>query len=155
MFEISLAYKIKANKEFVFDWWTDLTPEDTLLVKPLKKREIISRTPSLIVLRDEEKMYFKTMKFYVRVSLERPNQWISEYDGTDAKAKSEYILKSEEDGSTTLSYHTAIEPKGSLTRIMSPIVKPFVKRIFSGEMKVFIRTLEIDYRAMQRNSQKS
>lgn len=151
MFEISLSYKIRAEKEFVFDWWTDLTPEDTALVRPLKKREIISKTSQLIVLRDAEKMYFKTMKFDVRVSLERPDKWTSEYEGSTARAKSEYLLKSEADGTTMLSYHSKIEPKGFLTRIMTRFVKPFVKRVFAGEMKIFIQTLEEDYRNKQAN----
>jgi hypothetical protein len=144
-FEISLTRSINASREFVFDWWTDLSPEDSQLVKPLKSRQIISKTTDLILLRDEEEMYFRRMTYDVKVTLERPERWISEYEGKDAKAKSEYTLKSEKDGTTTLSYHTRIEPKGFLTKVFSPIVKPFVKRVFSGEMKVFIRTLELDY----------
>ena len=145
-FEISLMRNIRADMEFVFDWWTDLSAVDSTLVKPLKKREIISKTPELILLRDEEQMYFRRMAFDVRVSLERPERWISEYDGKDARARSEYTLRSERKGITTLSYHTRIEPKGFFTKIFSPMVKPFVKRVFVGEMKVFIRTLEEDYR---------
>jgi hypothetical protein len=129
----------------VFDWWTDLSPEDSRLVKPLKNRQIISKTSNVIVLRDEEEMYLRRMAFDVKVTLERPERWISEYDGKNATAKSEYVLRPEKDGTTTLSYHTKIEPKGFLTKLLSPIVKPFVKRVFSGEMKVFIRTLELDY----------
>ena len=145
-FEISLMRNIRADREFVFDWWTDLSAGDSTLVKPLKKREIISKTPELILLRDEEQMYFRTMVFDVRVTLERPERWISEYDGKDARARSEYTLRSERRGTTTLSYHTRIEPKGFFTKIFSPMVKPFVKRVFVGEMKVFIRALEEDYR---------
>ena len=130
----------------MFDWWTDLSPDDSRLVKPLKSRQIISKMPNMIVLRDDEEMYFRRMIFDVTVMLERPDRWISEYDGRDAKARSEYTLRSEKDGTTTLTYHTRIEPKGFFTRVFSPIVKPFVKRVFAGEMKVFIRTLELDYR---------
>ena len=144
-FEISFTRSIKADREFVFDWWTDLSPEDSALVKPLKSRRIISKKPELILLRDEEQMYFRRMAFDVKVTLERPKRWISEYDGKDARARSEYTLRSEKDGSTRLSYHTRIEPKG-LTKIFSPLVKPFVKRVFAGEMKIFTRTLEEDYR---------
>jgi hypothetical protein len=145
-FEIFITRKIKADKEFVFDWWTDLSPEDASLVKPLKNRQIVSRTPSTILLRDEEEMYFRRMKFDVKVSLERPERWVSEYNGKDASAISEYFLTAEKDGTTMLSYHTRIEAKGLFTRIFSPIVKMFVKRVFTSEMKVFIRTLESDYR---------
>jgi hypothetical protein len=144
-FEISLIRRIRADKEFVFDWWTDLSPDDSKLVKPLKYRQIISKTDNLILLRDEEKMYFKRMAFDVKVSLERPERWISEYYGKDAKARSEYTLATERDGTTTLSYHTRIEPKGFLTKLFSPVVKPFVRRVFAGEMKIFIQTLEGDY----------
>lgn len=145
-FEISITRTINAPKEFVFDWWTDLSSDDTKLVKPLKSREIISRTSQTILLRDQEEMYLKRMSFEVKVSLDRPHKWISEYDGRDARAKSEYVLST--NGSTTvLSYHTRIEPKDSLTNFFSPLVKPFVKRIFSGEMDVFIKSLEQEYNA--------
>jgi hypothetical protein len=144
-FEISLTRNINADKEFVFDWWTDLTPDDSRLVKPLKSRHIISKTPNLIVLRDEEEMYFRRMAFDVKVTLERPERWISEYDGKDARARSEYTLRSENDKTTSLSYHSRIEPKGFFTKLFSHIVKPFVKRVFAGEFKIFIRTLELDY----------
>ena len=147
-FEFSLYRNIKAPKEFVFDWWTDLSSDDTKLVAPLKKREIISKTPNLILLRDEEEMYFRRMKFDVKVTLERPDLWISEYEGKDASARSEYTLKEEQENgimTTTLSYHTKIEPKGFFTRLFSPVVKPFVKRVFTSEMEIFIRKLEEDY----------
>ena len=145
-FEIFLTRSISADKEFVFDWWTDLSPEDSKLVKPLKNRQIISRTPNLIVLRDEEEMYFRRMTFDVKVTLEKPERWVSEYDGKDARARSEYTLVSEKDGTTLLSYRTRIEPKGFLTKVFSLVVKPFVKRVFANEMKIFIRVLEDDYR---------
>jgi hypothetical protein len=144
-FEISLTRKIKADREFVFDWWTDLSPDDSKLVKPLKRRSVVSRTPELIVLRDEEEMYFRRMAFDVRVTLERPERWVAEYDGKDARARSEYVLRQESDGTTTLSYRSRVEPRGFLTRVFSPVVKPFVKRVFAGEMKTFIQTLEEDY----------
>src|SRR5437870_2434521 len=124
MFEISLARRIRADKEFIFDWWTDLSPDDVKLAKPLKKRQIISKTPNLIVLHDEEQMYFRRMSFDIKVTLNRPDSWISEYDGSNASARSEYSLKSENDGSTTLKYHSRVEPKGMLTRNFSFIVKP-------------------------------
>jgi hypothetical protein len=122
-----------------------LSPEDSRLVKPLKSRSIISRTPQLILLRDEEEMYFRRMAFDVRVTLERPERWVAEYDGKDARARSEYVLRQERDGTTTLSYHTRVEPRGFFTKVFSPVVKPFVKRVFAGEMKTFIQTLEEDY----------
>ena len=115
-------------------------------MKPLKSRRIISKTPQIILLHDEEQMYFRRMAFDVKVTLKKPERWISEYDGKDARARSEYTLRLEKDGTTTLSYHTTIEPKGFLTKIFSPLVKPFVERVFADEMKVFIRTLEEDYR---------
>ena len=145
-FEISLTRNIRADREFVFDWWTDLSPEDSNLVKPLKSRSIISRMPERILLRDEEKMYFRRMTFNVKVTLERPERWVAEYDGKDARARSEYTLRSENDGTTTLSYHSRVEPRGFFTGVFSPVVKPFVKRVFAGEMKTFIQTLEKDYR---------
>ena len=146
VFEISLRRKIKADKEFVFDWWTDLSPEDSGLVKPLRKRSVISRTPQLVLLRDEEEMYFRRMAFDVKVTLERPERWVAEYDGKDARARSEYALRAESDGTTTLSYHSRVEPRGFFTKALSPVVKPFVRRVFAGEMKTFIQTLEEDYR---------
>lgn len=145
-FEISLVRKINADIEFVFDWWTDLSSDDSSLVKPLKERQIISRTPTLIVLRDEEEMYFRRMTFDVKVTLERPFRWISQYDGRDAKATSEYQLKSLEEGSTLLTYHSSIQPNGRLIRTFSPIIKYFVRRVFASEMTVFNRTLEADYK---------
>ncbi len=144
-FEISLTRNIKAKREFVFDWWTDLSPEDSNLVKPLKSRHIISKTPELILLRDEEEMYFRRMTFDVSVTLERPKRWVAEYDGKDAQARSEYLLRSEKNGTTTLSYNSRIEPKGFFTKIFSPVVKPFVRHVFAAEMKTFIQTLEEDY----------
>lgn len=144
-FEISLTRNIRADREFVFDWWTDMSPEDSNLVKPLKSRSIISRTPELILLHDEEEMYFRRMAFDVRVTLERPERWVAEYDGKDARARSEYTLRSEKDGTTMLSYHSRVEPRGFFTRVFSPVVKPFVKRVFAGEMRTFIQTLEEDY----------
>jgi hypothetical protein len=144
--ELSLMRSIKASKEFVFDWWTDLSPDDTNLVKPLKKRKIISKEPNFIVVEDEEEMYFRKMKFLVKVSLERPDRWISEYDGKVATARSEYTLQENADGNTTtLFYHTKIEPKGFLTKLFSPLIAPFIKRIFASEMKIFIGKLEDDY----------
>ena len=144
-FEISLTRSIRADKEFVFDWWTDLSPEDSSLVKPLKSRNVISRTPQLILLRDEEEMYFRRMVFDVRVTLERPDRWIAEYEGKDARARSEYNLRQEDDGTTTLSYRSRVEPSGFLTKAFSPLVKPFVRRVFAGEIRTFIRVLEEDY----------
>lgn len=137
---------IQADQEFVFNWWTDLSEDDPKLVKPLKSRKIISRAPDKIVLQDEERMYFRRMSFDVQVTLDRPKEWVALYDGTSARAKSEYILSSNEPGITHLQYHSRIEPKDQLTRLFSPIVKPFVKRIFSGEMDVFVRELESEFR---------
>lgn len=144
-FEISISRNIKADKEFVFDWWTDLSPDDAKLVEPLKKRTVLSRTAETILLEDEEELYFKRMKFDVKVTLHRPESWISEYDGKDARAKSIYKLSPEEDGSTTLSYHSKIEPKGFLMSIFSPVIKPFIARVFASEMKVFVQELEADF----------
>jgi hypothetical protein len=115
-------------------------------VKPLKSRSVISRTPELILLRDEEEMYFRRMVFDVKVTLKRPERWIAEYDGNDARARSEYVLRQEMDGTTTLSYHSRVEPRGFFMKVFSPVVKPFVKRVFAGEMKAFIQTLEEDCR---------
>ena len=72
-FEISLFRVIKADIEFVFDWWTDLSSDDSLIVKPLKSRRIVSKSTNLIILRDEEEMYFRRMAFDVKVTLERPH----------------------------------------------------------------------------------
>jgi hypothetical protein len=67
-----------------------LSPGDVDLVKPLKKRQILSKTPELILLRDEEQLYFRKMDFDVTVRLERPSKWTSEYEGKVARARSEY-----------------------------------------------------------------
>ncbi len=150
MFQIYLTRKIKASQEYVFDWWTDLSPDDTKLVRPLKNRRIISKSPTEVLLEDNEMMYFRKMKFQVRVTLERPEKWSAEYDGKAARARSEYVLHPEQDGTTTMFYHSVVEPKGFLTNLFSPIVKPFVKRIFSGEMDIFNKTLEDEYRKQGR-----
>ena len=144
-FEIFLTSRIRADKEFVFDWWTDLGPEDTSLVRPLKSRNVVSRTPQLILLRDEEEMYFKRMAFDVRVTLERPDRWTAEYEGKDAHARSEYNLIEQGDGTTTLSYHGRIEPTGFFTNAFSALVKPFVRRVFAREMRTFVRAVEEGY----------
>ena len=149
--EISLTKKIKADPSFVFDWWTDLSPDDSKLVKPLKSRTVLSRSPERILLRDEEEMYFKKMSFDVVVTLHRPNSWTAEYRGASATARSEYRLKSEMDNTTTLVYKSRIEPTGSLARLFSPIVKYFVKRVFAGEMEIFVDTLERDFANWQMN----
>ena len=75
--EISITKKIKADPSFVFDWWTDLSPDDSKLVKPLKSRTVLSRSPDRILVRDEEEMYFKKMSFDVVVTLHRPDSWIT------------------------------------------------------------------------------
>lgn len=143
-FEVSLTKEIRANREFVFDWWTDLSSQDSGLVKPLKSRTVLSKTPQLILLHDEEEMYFKKMVFDVKVTLHRPEKWLAEYDGKVAHARSQYTLR-EEGRNTVLSYHTKVEPSGSLTNVLSPIVKLFVKRVFASEMETFIKALEEDY----------
>jgi hypothetical protein len=145
MFEISIKKNIKAEQSFVFDWWTDLSPDDCKLVKPLVGRTILSRSQDRILLHDEERMYFKKMAFDVEVTLHKPDSWIAEYNGASAKAKSEYVLKAEADNSTTLFYKSTIHPTRLLTRLFSPLVQPFVKRIFVSEMKIFINTLEKDF----------
>jgi len=147
--KISISRTIRANREFVFDWWTDLSPDDAKLIRPLKARRILSKTKEKIVLHDEEQMYFKRMEFDVEVTLHRPDSWISEYRGRSATARSEYFLESGPNGSTILKYSTRIEPKGFLTRTFAPLVKPFVKRIFASEMDTFVTVLEKDYRARE------
>lgn len=136
---------IKATPEFVFEWWTDLGPDDAKLVKPLKRRVIISRTPDKIQLQDEEQMYFQRMKLDVTVTLDRPYGWIAEYDGKSARARSEYRLRSPTHGTTILNYCTAIEPNGFFTRLFSPLAKRLIKRVFASEMSIFIETLEQEF----------
>lgn len=148
--EFTISRKIRADQNFVFDWWTDLRPEDAKLVKPLKAREIISKTRDKIVLHDTEQMYFKRMEFDVIVTLRRPGSWTSEYNGNSAQARSEYRLEHGPKGSTILNYSTAIRPNGSIIRFFSPIVKPFIKRIFVSEMDIFIATLERDCAGLAR-----
>jgi len=143
--QFEITKEISAPPEFVFDWWTDLRPDDSELVKPLKKRTIISRTQDTIHLQDEEEMYFKRMTFDVTVALEPPLRWVSEYSGKSATARSEYLLTGMSNGTTTLSYKTKIEPNGFLTRTFSPLVTPFIKRVFESEMKIFIQTLEREF----------
>ena len=145
--EISLARKIKASPEFVFDWWTDLLPDDSKLVRPLKSRKVVSKSPDRIVVHDSEQMYFKKMEFDVEVAMHRPDSWIAEYRGNTACARSVYQLKSEPEG-TVLNYSTKIEPRGFMMNLFSPFVKPFVKKVFVGEINVFIKTLEKEYAAI-------
>jgi len=144
VFEVSLTGKIRADREFVFDWWMDFSADDSSLVKPLKRRSVISKTPQMILLHDEEELYFKKMAFDVKVTLQRPEGWVAEYSGKDAHARSEYALSETGDGNTILSYHTKVEPTGFLTNFFSPIVKPFLRRVFANEMKTFIMSLEED-----------
>jgi len=145
LFKLRITREINASKEFIFDWWTDLSPDDSRLVKPLKSRKIISKSPNLIVLEDEERMYFRRMKFSVRVSMERPNRWVSEYEGKTAHARSEYVLSSISKEVTRLHYTSEISPEGFFTNLFSPIIKLFVKRVFQGEFDVFIRAIESEY----------
>jgi len=44
---------------------TDLSTEESSLVKPLKRRAVFWKTPQM-TLHDEEEMYFKRMAFDVR-----------------------------------------------------------------------------------------
>jgi hypothetical protein len=147
--EISITKKIKADPSFVFDWWTDLSPDDSKLVKPLKSRTVLSRSSERILLRDEEEMYFKKMSFDIVVTLHRPDSWVAEYRGGSATARSEYRLKSEADNTTTLVYKSRIEPTGTVTRLFSPVVGYFVKRVFAREMEIFVDTLERDFATTQ------
>jgi hypothetical protein len=143
--KIAIEKLVNADLNYVFDWWTDLSSDDSKLVKPLKSRKIISKTDSEILLEDEEEMYFKKMKFKVRVILHRPDRWVSEYAGDAATARSEYVLKSESSSRTLLSYNTVIEPSDFFIRFFAPLVRPFIRRVFASEMDIFIRTLEQDY----------
>src|SRR5579875_827147 len=150
-FEIELEYLIFADIEFVFDWWTDLSPQDTKLAKPLKSREIISKSPTQILLRDEEVILGRKMIFDVRVTLNS-----QEYSGKIAKATSEYKLISEQPSEdsrrvlsvTRLRYHTTVYPKGFFTNLFSPLIRPFVKKVFSEEMAGFKRAIEQEYAAI-------
>jgi carbon monoxide dehydrogenase subunit G len=153
--EISVTRNIKAPREFVFDWWTDLQPEDSKLVRPLKSRRIVSRSADKIKLHDSEQMYLKQMEFDVEVALQRPNSWIAEYHGRVANARSVYNLKSESDGTTNLNYSTKIKPEGFFTKLFTPLIKPFVKKVFVGEIDVFIRTLEKEYVIMTEQKKSS
>jgi hypothetical protein len=144
-FEISIVRKIHADQGFVFDWWTDLSSDDSKLVKPLKKRNILSKSDDKILLHDEEEMYFKKMSFDVVVTLMKPDSWIAEYTGAFAKAKSEYKLVTNSEQTTMLVYHSKIEPSGFFTRLFSPVVRYFVKRVFEEEMDIFIQTLEEEF----------
>jgi len=147
-FEIRLEYTIHADKEFIFDWWTDLSPDDTRLAKPLESRKIISRSPTDIVLEDEEVIFGRKMAYNVRVTLNKPLfSWVAEYDGKDAKARSEYRLVSEgPNGNTTrLLYHSTVLTKGFLTNLFSPIVRYFVKRVFRREIEEFSMAIEKEY----------
>jgi|GEM_PF-2418135 hypothetical protein len=156
-FEIELEYLIFADIEFVFDWWTDLSPQDTKLAKPLKSREIISKSPTQILLRDEEVILGRKMIFDVRVTLNsQEHSWIAEYSGKIAKATSEYKLISEQPSEdsrrvlsvTRLRYHTTVYPKGFFTNLFSPLIRPFVKKVFSEEMAGFKRAIEQEYAAI-------
>src|SRR5579885_2728921 len=139
-FEIELEYLIFADIEFVFDWWTDLSPQDTKLAKPLKSREIISKSPTQILLRDEEVILGRKMIFDVRVTLNsQEHSWIAEYSGKIAKATSEYKLISEQPSEdsrrvrciTILSYHPTTHRNVFLSTLGCPQIRPFVKKVFS------------------------
>jgi hypothetical protein len=149
---IALSRRVGAPREFVFDWWTDLQSTDTELVEPLKKRTMISRSSNLLVLRDEEQMYWKKMVFDVRVTLSRPESWVAEYSGDAATARSEYRLSALDGDTTLLSYQSSIEPSGVLTRAFAPVVAPFIKRIFASEMDTFNATLEREFIASRREA---
>jgi hypothetical protein len=144
-FEINLQRKIYANRDFIFNWWTDFSSSDTSLAKPLKSREVVSKNPTTILLRDEELILFRRMKFDVKVMLDRPNGWTAEYKSSVANARSEYKLIPLDKNSTNLFYRSIVEPKGFFTNLFSPIIKYLVKRVFSNEMKVFAKAIEKEY----------
>jgi len=79
------------------------------------------------------------------MTVKRPEGWVAEHDGKDARARTEYGLSETDDGNTLLSYHTRVEPSGFLTNMFSPLVKPLVKRVFSKVMETFIKALEEEY----------
>jgi len=130
---------------FVFDWWTDLRLEDAKLVRPLKYRRIIEKDGDKILVEDFVKILGRSMRYSVKVTLKPPDIWIAEYSGRVADAVSTYKLIETPKG-TRILYTSEIKPKGVFTRLVSPLIKGLVKRVFEEEMDDYNRALEAEWR---------
>lgn len=145
-------YSIHASRNFVFDWFADLSSEDTKLAKPLKERKIISRSPSEIRLQDIEVILGKEIKLDVRVLFSRSDySWTGIYTSNTADARSEYRLFAEGPDRTMLRYHSVIMPHGFFTKLVSPIIAYAVKRTFRSEFDGFKKAIELEFTEQARS----
>ncbi len=142
---LAIEKTVKAPLKVVFDWWTELRPEDANLVKPLKNRRIVKKEDGVILAEDFVKILGRSMKYSVKVTLKPPDVWIAEYSGRVADAVSTYRLIETPDG-TKIFYTSEIKPKGMFTRLVSPFIKGLVRRVFEKEMNDYNRALEEEWR---------
>jgi hypothetical protein len=140
-------YSIQASRDFVFDWFQDLSPDDTKLAKPLKERKVLSKSPTEAKIQDTETILGKKVNLDVHVLYNRSDySWTGTYTSNLAEAKSEYKLSSESAERTTLRYNSTIVPKGFFPKLVSPIIAYAVKRTFKGEFDVFKTAIESEFK---------
>ena len=145
MGRLEITKIVRAPREVVFDWWTDLADTDSSLVKPLKIRRVLPREGDVIHVDDTVKILGRTMRYSVKVTVYPPDRWVAEYSGRVADATSTYKLIEIPEG-TKMHYSSEIRPKGILTKIVFPIISWMVKRVFSKEMDIYNEALEEEWR---------
>ncbi len=151
-------YSIQASRDFIFDWFSDLSPDDVKLAKPLKQRKIISRSPTEARLEDTEVILGKRINLDVQVFYNRSDySWSGIYTSGIADARSEYrlLIGGFSVGTTTtiLKYRSTIFPKGLFTKLISPIIGFAVKRTFEKEFEAFKKAIEHDHAEEQARRQ--
>lgn len=140
--EIEKTVKVPMN--VVFDWWTDLRPEDAKLVKPLKYRRVVKKEGEYILVEDVVRILGRSMRYDVKVTLKPPDMWIAEYSGRVADAVSTYRLTETPNG-TKILYTSEVKPKGIFTRLASPLIKSLVRRVFEKEIDDYNRALQTEW----------
>ena len=149
-------YSIRASRDFVFEWFTDLSPEDTKIAEPLKVRKIISRSSTEIRLQDVEEMLGRRIKLDVQVLLNRPAyHWTAIYKSDMADARAEYQLSAEAPDRSGLKYESKLMLKGSFANLLSPFIGLAIKRTFKKELDIFTRAIELDFVDQVRKVQQS
>lgn len=143
--QLKITKHIRAPKEYVYRWWTDLREDDAERVVPLASRNVVKRSDDQIVVEDVVKILGRTMKYLCKVDLYPPSKWVANYSGKIADATSTYMLF-DEDGYTRMEYSSEIKPKGIFTKLALPLVKFAIKRIFSKEMDEYNSRLEAEWR---------
>ncbi len=145
MGHLEITKIVRAPREVVFNWWTDLADADSSLVKPLKDRRVLTREGDVTYVDDTVKILGRTMKYSVKVTVYPPDRWVAEYSGRVADATSTYQLIEIPEG-TKMLYSSEVRPKGILTKIAFPIIRWMVERVFSKEMDDYNGALEEEWR---------